>query len=166
MVSVLPSSARADLFLLSYHLHCLPPCVSKLASVWFGIPGSEKSPGIASRDYQCVLIILTSLPAPPSQILPVGCGDLEPCPEKKSLWPLSSCEACQVLQIFPVDVSMPVVGLGDVGVAEERVEMQAVGLWDHFTLTYIHSFCSEWLNMKTTQLLLTPALPPEHSNSN
>lgn len=52
------------------------------------------------------------------------------------------------------------------GGQEERVETQAAGLWDHFALTYIPSFCSEWLNMKTTQLLLTPALPPEHSNSN
>lgn len=43
---------------------------------------------------------------------------------------------------------------------------QAAGLWDHFALTYIPSRCFECLNMKTTQLLLTPALPPKHSNSN
>lgn len=65
MVSVLPSSALADLFLLSYHLHHLPLCVSKLASVWLGIPGSEGSPGIASRDFQFVLIILKSYPPTP-----------------------------------------------------------------------------------------------------
>jgi len=42
---------------------------------------------------------------------------------------------------------------------------QAVGLWDHFAVTHIPPFCSECLNMKTTQLLLTPALPPKHSSN-
>lgn len=77
MVSVLPSSTLTDLFLLSYHLHHLPLCVSKLASVWLGIPGSEESPGIASRDFQFVLIILTSLPPdafPGARSLAAGLG--------------------------------------------------------------------------------------------
>lgn len=75
MVSVLPSSALADLFLLSYRLHHLPLYVPKLASVWLGVPGSEESPGIASRDFQFVFIILTPspslLPIPPTlEVLP------------------------------------------------------------------------------------------------
>lgn len=77
MVSVLPSSTLTDLFLLSYHLHHLPLYVSKLASVWLGIPGSEESPGIASRDFQFVLIILTSLPPdvfPGARSLAAGLG--------------------------------------------------------------------------------------------
>lgn len=41
--------------------------------------------------------------------------DLEPRPEKESPWPLSSRQACQVLQVFPVDVWMPGVGRGDEG---------------------------------------------------
>lgn len=43
---------------------------------------------------------------------------------------------------------------------------QAVGFWDHFAVTHIPPFCSECLNMKTTQLLLTPAPPPKHSSNN
>lgn len=73
MVSVLPSSALADLFLLSSHLHHLPLCVSKLASVWLGIPGSEDSPVIASRDYPFVLIILTPL----TRSLATGLGSFQ-----------------------------------------------------------------------------------------
>lgn len=128
MVSVLPSSTLTDLFLLSYHLHHLPLCVSKLASVWLGIPGSEESPGIASRDFQFVLIILTSLPPdafPGARSLAAGLGFPDSsvrlrCPEKES--PLSSRQAFQVLQIFPVDVSMPGVGLrvGGVGSGRKR----------------------------------------------
>lgn len=37
--------------------------------------------------------------------------------------------------------------------------------WIHFTVTHIPPFYSECLNMKTTQLLLTPAPPPKHSSS-
>lgn len=197
MVSVLPSSALADLFLLSYRLHHLPLCVPKLASVWLGVPGSEESPGIASRDFQFVFIILTPLPSlPPTTPYP-RCAPGSPFSSGRArlpgffrsvaaTWSRVPRRRCRGL--FPVarparscrsfQLTFRCQGLGWVGGwggkgrergsggQEERVETEAAGLWDHFALTYIPSFCSEWLNMKTTQLLLTPALPPEHSNSN
>lgn len=93
--------------------------------------------------------------------------DLELCPERVVPWPLSSRQACQDLQVFPVNVSVP----GWMGRGQKRRRAgredgkQAVGFWDHFALTHIPPFCSECLNMKTTQLLLTPAPPPKHSSN-
>lgn len=56
-------------------------------------------------------------------------------------------------------------GGGEGGGGQDKKDgKQAVGLWDHFALTHIPPFCSECLNMRTTQLLLTPAPPLKHSS--
>lgn len=87
------------------------------------------------------------------------------------LWPLSRCWACQDLQALSVNMCVPgrarkgrTVGGGRLGGRAGRKDgKQAVGFWDHFALTHIPPFCSECLNMRTTQLLLTPAPPLKRS---
>lgn len=94
--------------------------------------------------------------------------DSELCPERVVPWFLSSCRACQDLQAFQVSVSVSEWmgrGQGRRWRAGRENGRQAVGFWDHFALTHIPPFCSECLNMKTTQLLLTPAPPPKHSSN-
>lgn len=96
------------------------------------------------------------------------------------LWPLSRCWACQDLQALPVNMRVPGSaeegadgwrrrwGRKNRGERRERAGSkdgkQAVGFWDHFALTHTPPFCSECLNMRTTQLLLTPALPLKRSS--
>lgn len=92
------------------------------------------------------------------------------------LWPLSRCWACQDLQALPVNMRVPGSAKEgadgwrlrrgkESGRAGRKDGKQAVGFWDHFALTHIPPFCSECLNMRTTQLLLTPA-PSQKRSSN
>lgn len=156
-MSILYSSALTDLFLPSYHLHHLLLCVYKRASFWLACESWllcwRKSWHIF-QGLQFLLLILSShicifprhiprslffvvwLSYPDSSI---GCGDLELCPEKELLWPLSSCPACQDLQVFPVNVLIPGLEGKRAGRKDGK---QEVGLWHHFALTHILPFCS------------------------
>lgn len=138
MVSILRSSALTESFqLLTIPIISFSIFLSWLPSVWlgtphFGSPGSagEENPGITS-----------AIPLPYSESLPPSIfPDMFPegysfmsqlnspdssiwswwkptwsSAERVVQWPLSSCQACQDLQVFPVNVMVPERMVGRLG---------------------------------------------------
>lgn len=92
------------------------------------------------------------------------------CAERAAPWPLSSYRGpARIHKSFQLTRRCQADGRAEVEEGEEGRKRErgklAVGFRDHFAVTHIPPFCSEFLNMKTTQLLLTPAPPPQHSGS-
>lgn len=191
-MSILHSSALTESFLVSYHSHHLPLYVPKLASlclawhatVWRSWFSWWRKFRLHFQGLQFLRLTLSlHVPLFSPDMFPQACSlmalhsfpdssvwlrtDSELCPERVVPWFLSSCWACQDLQVFQVSVSVSEwMGRGQRRRRAGRENgRQAVGFWDHFALTHIPPFCSECLNMKTTQLLLTPAPPPKHSSN-
>ena len=135
--SILHHSALIKSFQLSYHICSFSIFLNWLPFVWFGTlhfeapdTAGEEIPGITSA-----IPPPYSESSPPStfpDMFPEACSFMaqlsspdssiwswwEPtwsCAEKAVLWPLSSYQACQDLQVFPVNATMPgrmVVGGG------------------------------------------------------
>lgn len=189
MVSILRSSALTESFqLLTIPIISFSIFLSWLPSVWlgtphFGSPGSagEENPGITSA-----IPLPNSESLPPSifpDTFPEGYSFMSQLnspdssiwswwkptwssAERVVQWPLSSCQACQDLQVFPVNVMVPERMVGRLG-GRKRGWKAGSGILGSLRCDPYPSVLL-WMpkyKKKTTQLLLTPAPPPKHSSS-
>lgn len=184
MVSLFHCSALTKSFPSSYHLyHLLPLYFAKLASLslpwhvqlWLScFCWGSKNPGISSNRNSFASFRVSSCLSFPTSLLLHGTERLsrflhlvlERPWKRVASWPLSRHRGLPGSTSPSSRLSLPgrMKGGGGGGGGRKREGEQPVGLWDHYAVTHIPPFCSECLNMKTTQLLLTPAPPPKHSS--